>query len=50
MPGTPRDGAPVEIVGLLKSAVRWLADLSKKGLFPHQGVKATGQYIGRRLD
>lgn len=50
MPGTPRDGAPVEIVGLLKSAVGWLADLSKEGSFPHDGVKATGKFLGRLLD
>ncbi|BGP28347.1 bifunctional 4-alpha-glucanotransferase/amylo-alpha-1,6-glucosidase [Rhodotorula toruloides] len=41
IPGTPRDGAPVEITGLHKSAVRWLADLASKGKFPHKGVKAT---------
>ncbi|GAA5876001.1 hypothetical protein JCM3774_002310 [Rhodotorula dairenensis] len=40
-PGTPRDGAPVEISGLLKSALRWLSDLSGKGKFPHKGVTAT---------
>lgn len=40
-PGTPRDGAPVEITGLHKSAVRWLAKLSAEGKFPHKGVKAT---------
>ncbi|BGP12177.1 hypothetical protein JCM10213_004743 [Rhodosporidiobolus nylandii] len=40
-PGTPRDGAPVEITGLLKSALRWVAEISEKGKFPHKGVKAT---------
>ncbi|KPV77934.1 glycoside hydrolase family 13 protein [Rhodotorula graminis WP1] len=40
-PGTPRDGAPVEITGLHKSAVRWLAKLSSEGKFPHKGVTAT---------
>ncbi|GAA5866533.1 hypothetical protein JCM1840_001348 [Sporobolomyces johnsonii] len=40
LPGTPRDGAPVEITGLLKSALRWVAELSEKGKFPHKGVKA----------
>jgi glycogen debranching enzyme len=39
LPGTPRDGAPVEITGLLKSALRWLAELSAKNQFPHKGVE-----------
>ncbi|GAA6000015.1 bifunctional 4-alpha-glucanotransferase/amylo-alpha-1,6-glucosidase [Rhodotorula paludigena] len=41
LPGTPRDGAPVEITGLLKSALRWVDQLSQQGKFPHKGVKAT---------
>lgn len=40
VPGTPRDGAPVEITGLLKSTVRWLDDLSSSGQFPFKGVEA----------
>jgi len=39
MPGTPRDGAPVEITGLLKSALRWLEELSTAGKFPFKGVE-----------
>jgi glycogen debranching enzyme len=44
-PGTPRDGAPVEIIGLLKSTLRWLDELSAKGKFPFQGVQAEGTYF-----
>ncbi|XP_041474859.1 glycogen debranching enzyme-like [Lytechinus variegatus] len=38
IPATPRDGSPVEIVGLCKAAVRWLTALHKEGKFPHDGV------------
>lgn len=34
-----RDGSSVEIVGLSKSTVRWLATLAKKKMFPYSGVK-----------
>lgn len=44
-PATPRHGSPVEITGLLKSTLRWLADLSEnRGRFPFTGVKALGEY------
>jgi glycogen debranching enzyme len=39
VPGTPRDGAAVEITGMLFSTVNWLADMSKAGNFPYSGVK-----------
>jgi glycogen debranching enzyme len=44
-PGTPRDGAPVEITGLLKSTLRWLAGLSAKGKFPFKGVEAESECL-----
>ncbi|KZP16628.1 glycoside hydrolase family 133 protein [Athelia psychrophila] len=39
-PGSPRDGAPVEIIGLLKSTLRWLNELSGAGKIPFKGVDA----------
>ncbi|ORY30247.1 putative glycogen debranching enzyme [Naematelia encephala] len=41
LPATPRDGAPIEITGLLKSTLTWLDGLSSKGQFPFKGVQAT---------
>ncbi|XP_063796122.1 glycogen debranching enzyme isoform X2 [Pseudophryne corroboree] len=38
IPATPRDGSAVEIVGLSKSAVRWLKELSEKNIYPYKGV------------
>lgn len=38
-PATPRNGSPVEIVGLCKSIVSFLADLHHRNLYPHEGVK-----------
>ncbi|CAN6674729.1 glycogen debranching enzyme [Trichomonascus vanleenenianus] len=32
-PGTPRDGAAVEITGMLKSALRWVVELHEEGKF-----------------
>ena len=43
LPGTPRDGAPVEITGLVKSTLRWLDELSGQGHFPFQGVEAISE-------
>lgn len=37
-PGTPRDGAAVEINGLLKSALRFAIELNERGLFKHDSV------------
>ena len=43
-PGTPRDGAPVEITGLLFSTLRWLDSLSSKSKFPFKGVQANSEH------
>jgi len=41
VPGTPRDGAPVEMIGMLYSTVRWCADLYAQGEFQYEGVTLT---------
>jgi len=41
VPATPRDGAAVEIVGLLKSTLRWICSLSRDA-FPHTSVRTAG--------
>ncbi|KAF8543569.1 glucanotransferase domain of glycogen debranching enzyme-domain-containing protein [Trichophaea hybrida] len=38
-PGTPRDGAAIEITGLLYSTVKWLAALSSEGKYKWSSVK-----------
>ncbi|KAI4270773.1 MAG: hypothetical protein LQ337_006472 [Flavoplaca oasis] len=38
VPGTPRDGAPIEITGLLASTLTWLAELHEQGQYQFQGV------------
>ncbi|KAJ5529493.1 hypothetical protein N7527_002886 [Penicillium freii] len=37
-PGTPRDGAAIEITGLAYSALAWLARLHESKEYPHEGV------------
>ncbi|KAL5628138.1 hypothetical protein BROUX41_002886 [Berkeleyomyces rouxiae] len=39
VPGTPRDGAAVEIIGMLYSTVKWISELNGAGKFAHNGVK-----------
>ncbi|OCF71062.1 glycogen debranching enzyme [Kwoniella mangroviensis CBS 8886] len=41
LPATPRDGAPVEITGLLKSTLTWVDGLAKAGKWHSKGVQAT---------
>ncbi|SPN96615.1 probable 4-alpha-glucanotransferase / amylo-1,6-glucosidase (glycogen-debranching enzyme) [Cephalotrichum gorgonifer] len=39
VPGTPRDGAAVEITGLLYSTLAWVAELHTGGQYRYPGVK-----------
>ncbi|KAL9100792.1 MAG: hypothetical protein Q9163_003872 [Psora crenata] len=41
IPGTPRDGAAVELTGLLYSTVAWLARLHRKCKYKYGGVKTS---------
>jgi glycogen debranching enzyme len=41
VPGTPRDGAAVEITGLLYSTLAWVAKLHKEGQYKYAGVSTT---------
>ncbi|XP_043206141.1 glycogen debranching enzyme-like isoform X1 [Amphibalanus amphitrite] len=48
-PATPRDGSAVELVGLSRATVGWLAKLHKGGKYPYEGVTKTdeqGTYVG----
>ena len=38
VPATPRDGAAIEITGLLKSCLRWVSELWEQGIFKYEGV------------
>jgi glycogen debranching enzyme len=42
IPGTPRDGAPVEMIGLLFSCLNWVAQLHEQGKYKYEGVTLDG--------
>ena len=39
VPSSPRDGCNIEIIGLVKSTMRWLGELSDKGIIDFNGVQ-----------
>ncbi|KAI3559250.1 glycogen debranching enzyme [Colletotrichum abscissum] len=39
VPGTPRDGAAIEITGLLYSTLKWVASLNQQGKYQYSSVK-----------
>ncbi|KAG8525296.1 uncharacterized protein KY384_008940 [Bacidia gigantensis] len=41
IPGTPRDGAAIELTGLLYSTLIWVAQLNEQGIYKHSGVKTS---------
>ena len=45
VPGTPRDGASVEITGLLFSTLKWLDGLHQRGQYKYSGVSITSDSI-----
>ena len=46
VPGTPRDGAPVECTGLLASTLAWVSELHEQGDYQYSGVTtANGDFV-----
>lgn len=43
VPGTPRDGAAIEITGLLYSTLKWVSELHKRGEYAYSGVKKSDE-------
>ena len=43
VPGTPRDGAAIEITGMLYSTLVWLSTMHEQGHYPHEAVKTDDQ-------
>ena len=42
-PATPRDGSAVELVGLCRATLGWLAALHADGKYPYEGVAKTDE-------
>jgi len=44
-PGTPRDGAAIEITGMLYSTLKWVKELHEEGKYKYDGVDIEGGRI-----
>ncbi|KAK7534404.1 hypothetical protein IWX49DRAFT_602675 [Phyllosticta citricarpa] len=45
IPGTPRDGAAIEITAMLYSACKWVAELHAQGLYKYDGVNTSTGHL-----
>ena len=43
VPGTPRDGAAIEITGLRYSALTWIEELREHGQYPQRSLNGRWQ-------